>query len=171
MCDIMYPACITYLDDCARLRLISYMLGCAYCPALYLHCGVLHYEVLHCSVLHRKTDTHILANEFADMIKEYQIMSSWLLFFRAIFSSTISSSLIHWERRGSRIPWSLGRGWREPSPGFHIFLDLINKDSLGTESRVTIILIKRDLGNESSMISGFHKTEREGARPEAYPVL
>jgi hypothetical protein len=59
--------------------------------------------------------------------------------------------------------WTLAR--------FHIFLDLINKDSLGTENRVTIILIKGDLGNESSMISGFHKTGREGVRPEAYPIL
>jgi hypothetical protein len=48
---------------------------------------------------------------------------------------------------------------------------LINKDSLGTENRLTIILIKGNLGNESSTISGFHRTEREGVRPEAYPIL
>jgi hypothetical protein len=30
---------------------------------------------------------------------------------------------------------------------------------------------KGDLGNEDSMISGFHKTGREGVRPEAYPIL
>jgi hypothetical protein len=30
-----------------------------------------------------------------------------------------------------------------PSPSFYIFLDLINKDSLGTENRVPIIQIKR----------------------------
>ena len=28
-----------------------------------------------------------------------------------------------------------------------------------------------DLGNEDSTISGFHKTGREGVRPEAYPIL
>ena len=27
------------------------------------------------------------------------------------------------------------------------------------------------LGNEDSTISGFHKTGREGVRPEAYPIL
>lgn len=59
----MCTACITYwMSD--RLCLISYLLGYAYCPALYLH-----RRVLHGGVLHRKTDTHILANEFADMIR------------------------------------------------------------------------------------------------------
>jgi hypothetical protein len=28
-----------------------------------------------------------------------------------------------------------------------------------------------DQGNEDSTISGFHKTGREGVRPEAYPIL
>ena len=57
--------------------------------------------------------------------------------------------LIHWERRGSRIPRSLGRVLSEPSSGFHIFLDLINKDSLETESRATIILINGILSTKA----------------------
>jgi hypothetical protein len=52
-------------------------------------------------------------------------------------------------------------------PGFHIFLDLINKDSLGTENRNYDNLGQWDLFNESSTISRFHKTGREGVRPEA----
>jgi len=41
--------------------------------------------------------------------------------------SNLDYSLIQWECRGSRIPPPLGWGSSEPSPGFHVFLRLINK--------------------------------------------
>jgi hypothetical protein len=48
---------------------------------------------------------------------------------------------------------------------------MINKDFLGAENRSHDNSDQRDLGNESSMISGFHKTGHEGVRPEAHHIL
>ena len=45
------------------------------------------------------------------------------------------------------------------------------KESQGNRKRSSNLMDQGDQGNEDSTISGFHKTGREGVRPEAYPIL
>jgi hypothetical protein len=52
---------------------------------------------------------------------------------------------------------------------FHIFLDLINKDSLGAENRVQIIQIKRIWSTKARRFR-FLDSIKPGVRPRAYPI-
>ena len=52
-----------------------------------------------------------------------------------------------------------------------MFLRSVNKDSRGKSKAEFQLQDQDDLGNEDSAISGFHKTGREGERPEAHPSL
>jgi len=79
--------------------------------------------------------------------------------------------LLHRERGGSRIPRPSGWGWSGPSPGFHIFLDLINKDSLGTENKVTIILTKGIWSTKARRVQDSIKPGVRACGPKHIPSL
>ena len=67
--------------------------------------------------------------------------------------------------------WSSGKLFRSAG---NVTADTINhcvEESQGKPNAEIQSCDLRDLGNEDSMISGFHKTRREDVRPEAYSIL